>query len=216
MLRALRLAVALCLLSSPARAACEDLHWASDDGAEAVTWDQARNLAYFRIRPQSQGGAGARAGDPEMYLYFVPLERGDPEGRFWARDTVRISLSPPPVYDLSGFSGFQQRISSGRGRTREARNPRNDPFSAGPDNRIADRWWTDLRDGGVSTGSRRAVASDALDQMRREGALRVEQIGRRDGRRQVIAFGEFGFGRFTPLWARLQAHRLNCGAFRGP
>lgn len=210
MVRAFRLAFALCLLSGPALAACEDLHWVSDDGVDTVTWHPAQNLAFFRIGPQSQGGVGARAGDADMYLYFTPLEHGDPQGRFWTRNTVRISVSPSPVYDLSGFGDFQQRIGFGDGGARAVDAPRNDPFSTGPDNRLADRWWTDLRDQGVSAPSRGPVASDALERMRREGSLRVEQLGRRDGRRQVIAFGEFGFGRFAPLWTRLQAHRTNC------
>ena len=117
--------------------------------------------------------------------------------------------------DLSGFSRFQQRVGSGEGWTREARHPRNDPFSTGPDRRIADRWWTDLRDHGVSAPSRGTPASDALEQMRREGSLRVEQVGRRDGRREMIAFAEFGFSRFAPLWTRLQAHRARCQAAAG-
>lgn len=216
MIRAIRLALSLCLLAGPARAACEDLHWESPDRAEAVTWHAADNLALLRVRPQAQGGAGERAGDAEMSLAFTPLAQGDPQGRFWAHDTVRISLSPPPVFNLFAFTDFQQRIGYGEGRTREMRDPRNDPFSIRPDRRLADRWWTDLRDRGVSAVSRGTAASDALERMRRDGSIRVEQVGRRDGRREVIAFGVFGFSGFAPLWTRLQAHRAACTAAAAP
>ncbi|WP_420477675.1 hypothetical protein [Brevundimonas sp. FT23028] len=210
MIRAFRFALFVCLLAGPARAACEDLHWESPDRAEAVTWHAAADLALVRIRPLSQGGAGDRAGDAEMSLAFTPLTEGDPEGRFWVRDTVRLSVSPPPVFDLFSFTNVEQRIGYGDGRPREVREPRNDPFSMGPDGRIADRWWTDLRDHRVSVLSRGGAASDALERMRREGSIRVEQIGRRDGHREVITFGAFGFGGFAGLWTRLQAHRAAC------
>lgn len=212
MLRTLGSALFVCLLASPARAACEDLHWESPDRAEAVTWHAAADIALVRIRPLSQGGAGDRAGDAEMSLAFTPLTEGDPEGRFWVRDTVRLSVSPPPVYDLFSFTNVEQRIGYGDGRPREMREARNDPFSMGPNRRIADRWWTDLRDQGVSVLSLGTAASDALDRMRREGSIRVEQIGRRGGSREVIAFGAFEFGAFAGLWTRLQVHRAACKA----
>ncbi len=212
MIRALALAVTLSLLAAPARAACEDLHWESPDGREAVTWYAGQNLLRIHLAPQAQGGAGDRAGEGVMSLTLTPLRHGDAAGRFWERDTVRISLSPPPVYDLSAFTGFHHRLGFGDGRTREVRHPRVDPYGMDREGRVADRWWTDLRDRGVYAATRGSAASDALEQMRRQGSLRVEQVGRRNGRREVIAFAEFGFGRFAPLWTRLEAHRVGCAA----
>ena len=119
----------------------------------------------------------------------------------------RASLSPPRSYELHDYPNFTQRLSFWDSRAPRVEPPRQDAQAPRSDGRTADRWWTDLRD---TVG--RTRASDALDRLRTEGAIRVEQVARRDGRRQVIAWGEFGISPLYRLAWRLRMHRDLCRA----